>query len=733
MSARSATNHTPLTRSYRCAVACQACRQRKVRCSLAVTGKPCIGCTQDRAECIVVPKQRRKTKRTHLQANRHCDPRSMRGSDARNQIPSDHESNPSIDSSTLHIELQIEPDDADQIPRQFYPALESDSREGGVCSEVDIETSSLEQSQEARITTIRTEDEEGDFDNEERSGFEIATAAFGQCQRNGQIPFYSGDQTGPAYTLDICSPERPLPTHFLIPSHARSSLSDADRSYLKAKGVLTLPKTKSCESLLRAYLRHVHPIVPVIEVDHILEYQHNGRLHDYNLLLLWSIFSAAVNFVSPEVYQQEGYTSRKEMKASMYSRAKCMYTISEGTDKIILIQSSLLMGFWISERDEYLQPWSWTGAAINLCQMLGLHRNPDSSKFNCVVTDRQRCLWRRLWWSSFYRDRWLGMSFGRPLRINLVDCDVPTPTAADLLIDVVGIPESTSAGFLPNDLPKLASYWVTLIELSKQLGAVIAMNYQSQKPKPTIQQFESVEAEILQCTLPVQYDFGLNSFARFHSFHVHLHYQALLICLYRPYEAESPAGLDAVEQEDWQHRMRLKASNAASQISGIFNALAEDGLLLFAGPMTPKLLAAAMQTHMQLYKSADPLTKRIRLHKLEMCMLIMEELQKIYTVASIYRGIFLKALQQICPSYQSKITAADQTANSVPESNSNNKKHTISETAPSQLAAEPFDNTNNCTPSVKALEQDAEFVGDFMDSLMDETSIFSFGGFWNTM
>lgn len=110
-----------------------------------------------------------------------------------------------------------------------------------------------------------------------------------------KLIYYIGSQTGPAYTLDICSPEKPLSTHFLIPSRARSPLSNADRSYLEAKGVLTLPKAKSCESLLRAYLHHVHPIMPVIEVDHILEYQHNGRLHEYNILLLWSIFSAAVN------------------------------------------------------------------------------------------------------------------------------------------------------------------------------------------------------------------------------------------------------------------------------------------------------------------------------------------------------------------------------------------------------------------------------------------------------
>ncbi|KAJ5998702.1 hypothetical protein N7451_006512 [Penicillium sp. IBT 35674x] len=41
------------TRRYRSAVACQACRQRKVRCSWSITGVPCAGCAQDGSQCIV--------------------------------------------------------------------------------------------------------------------------------------------------------------------------------------------------------------------------------------------------------------------------------------------------------------------------------------------------------------------------------------------------------------------------------------------------------------------------------------------------------------------------------------------------------------------------------------------------------------------------------------------------------------------------------------------------------
>jgi hypothetical protein len=61
-----------------------------------------------------------------------------------------------------------------------------------VCNEVDVDTPSLEQSQKARATTVRNEDE-GDIENEEQNGVEIVTAAFGQSRGNGQVPFYSGE------------------------------------------------------------------------------------------------------------------------------------------------------------------------------------------------------------------------------------------------------------------------------------------------------------------------------------------------------------------------------------------------------------------------------------------------------------------------------------------------------------------------------------------------------------
>lgn len=145
-----------------------------------------------------------------------------------------------------------------------------------------------------------------------------------------------------------------------------------------------------------------------------------------------------------------------------------------------------------------------------------------------------------------------------------------------------------------------------LIEFSKHLGTIINMDYPTIRTTPIIHQFETLEREILNYQLPDQYELGLTNLARFHSFHVQLHYQwvqvafrcfktiflltvlnrALLIALYCSYGSETQIGLDAARQGTWQRRMRLKAGDAASQTNDILDRLAEENLLRFAGPMS---------------------------------------------------------------------------------------------------------------------------------------------------
>lgn len=202
-----------------------------------------------------------------------------------------------------------------------------------------------------------------------------------------------------------------------------------------------------------------------------------------------------------------------------------MYDNGNETDKVVLLQSALLMGFWHSERDSHTQPWYWTGVAISLCQILGLHRDPDSFKFNSSFPAYRRHLWRRLWWTCFFRDRWLSLTLGRPLRINLNDCDTPMPSVTDVLSDLDEIPSSIVDEYIPDDLSQLAEYWVILVQLSKLLGDVLTLGYQPYGPSPKRQQVEGLEADILRLQIPARCPKEDNKFAVFYLYHLQLHYQ----------------------------------------------------------------------------------------------------------------------------------------------------------------------------------------------------------------
>ncbi|KAK2774716.1 hypothetical protein FQN53_003523 [Emmonsiellopsis sp. PD_33] len=659
------------TRRYRSAVACHKCRRRKVRCSVTVTGVPCTSCAQDGSQCIIS----QGAGRMPFQ-NRPVAPYPPLPQDLEVVGSSDRPITPSASS-------------VDVLPSRLSPNARH--RESSQRLEMSDDASS---SRDQNLV-------------EERTGAEIATAAFGQSTKAGNMPFYTGESPGVSVVLDLYSDaQHPVPRHFLIPSKP-VSLSTQDREYMQQKGVFLLPGSETCNALIRAYFLHVHPIMPVVDVTAVLQLHSGAQTNECNLLLLWSIFFVAVNFIPTEIWRREGYSSRKKMKEAVYSRAKCMYDNSGETDKIVLLQSSLLLGFHHPERDAFSQPWYWTGVAISLCQIIGLHRPPDLSRFDLSLDDERRRFWRRLWWCCFFRDRWLSLTLGRPLRINLEDCDMAMPVAADMLSDVARLPESTSAAYIPSELPQLAEYWVLLIQLSKLLGEVLALSYRPSS-SPTLQQVEALEAEILLFRIPPIYGTHQTKVTAFSLYHLQLHYQAFLITFYRPFITKAPENLPLAHQEVWQNQIRNKIDVAALQTNVILDSMTRENLLGFAAPMTPSLLVPAMHTHLLNCKSADILSRRLGLNKLDFCMAILGELQNAHTSASIYRGIFLEAIRQLFPDYNSQAP--------LPESDAFESSSSM-----------PPDAQSGGSPPGMTVSDDV------INALMDDVSIFNFWESLNQM
>ncbi|KAJ6008619.1 hypothetical protein N7522_003635 [Penicillium canescens] len=653
------------TRRYRSAAACQNCRQRKVRCSVTVTGVPCIGCTQDGRECHLPAKgQTMREKQARRAASAVSSPVNTRPAGMVSQ------SSTSVDAFP----------GASQVQNFIRPP----------------------------VAVARSVSHPPDYPHrrdEEQTGVEIATKVLGGNNKNGQAPFYTGDSPGFGGVFDICSsPRQPVQRHILLTSKTSTKLSPEDKEYLQYKGVFNLPREKTYNELLQAYFHHVHPLTPVVDATTLPQLYPSGDNQQHNLLLIWSICFVAANYISADTWRLEGFSSRKDMKDSMYSRAKCLHYIGGETDHTVLLQSALLLGFYHSEADTHTQPWYWLGVAISLCQSIGLHRFSSAVCATSPIPEQQQRLWRRLWWTCVFRDRWLSLTMGRPLRINMNDCNTMMPSADDMLSDFVELPGSTA--FIPRDLPQLADYWVTMIQLTQLLGDTLTLSYQPFGPSPSFQQVEELERKIMLFQLPNNHDTGSSPFATFYLYHLELHYQAFLVTFYRPFITKTPEGLPIPRQNSWQIHVRNSIDTAALQTNAVLDSLVREKLLDFSGPMTPPLLVPAMHVHLLNCKSPGPLSRRLGLNKLELCMMVLEQMQHTHPSSSLFRGIFLAAIHHIFPSYVAQST--------IPELAS-------SESSP------PQDISVNDPMAGITIGEDA------IDALMDEVSIFNFWESLNSM
>ncbi|KAL2785391.1 hypothetical protein BJX66DRAFT_347531 [Aspergillus keveii] len=196
------------------------------------------------------------------------------------------------------------------------------------------------------------------------------------------------------------------------PTSDTAVLSSADRQLLKDQGALTLPPERIQEELIATFMEFGHVWTPVIDPAWL---DTSTPSH----LLLQSIFFAASRLTA----QPNQYVST----ADFYRRAKLLFFFGNERNPLISIVSAILLHWYNPVGPETVSTDTsgfWLRTAESIAFQIGLHKEP-------AVTDPQRGLRRRIWWTLVLRDCIISAGVGRPRTINLSDSDVQPPSLDD--------------------------------------------------------------------------------------------------------------------------------------------------------------------------------------------------------------------------------------------------------------------------------------------------------------
>lgn len=303
-----------------------------------------------------------------------------------------------------------------------------------------------------------------------------------------------------------------------------------DFEYLKMKGAFLLPARELCDDIVKAFFDKIHPTLPVINKTKFMR-QYNDPTNSPSLLLLQSILVAGSKVCrNPSLFDMNG--SSQLATLTFYKRAKALFDTQYETDRIAAIEATLLLGLWNDEPQAALgNVFFWIRMAIIIAQGIGLHREIKDSLIPLV--DRRHL--RRLWWALFARDRTCATALGRPVIINLDDCDVSMLTLDDFIEDEPDRPS-------PYEVDKTeALFFIHSVKLSEIMGLVLQQQFSidAEVSRKMNRAVDATQCDLAMATwinsLPPELKYSIRD-RRVHRFlpaYLHLNYYTVLCLLHR--------------------------------------------------------------------------------------------------------------------------------------------------------------------------------------------------------
>jgi hypothetical protein len=409
--------------------ACQRCSQRKVQCDGTKGGLPCSRCRVDNAsDCHFLPSRRG----TYPRKKASSAPAPVEALDGLTTLspPSvNNENTRGLTASPIHIEGSHV-----NTPASSEPALvtwnSTDATTASAASETN--NASLRSNSLAAMFEDFL-DGQGSYQDGIMGKRGIIfmgdlsplTFALEELQR-GQIQNPSLHDASSHITTQEPRKDEGLadPQQSTHPAH----MAAADITYLEAKGAFDFPKGEVSDDLVAAFLDTFCSLYSIVDRA-IFEQLYKQQKVPW--ILLHAVCFIGTTFCDQNVIYRAGYKSRLHARRLFYEKVKILFDLGYETDKIVLLQTVLLLTFWGPQMKSYWNPCSWIGFGVTIAESLGIYKSTTSANLRAA----DRSLLRRLWWTLATRDAYCAALLGRPFRINMARCDTQMLSLNDFSSD----------------------------------------------------------------------------------------------------------------------------------------------------------------------------------------------------------------------------------------------------------------------------------------------------------
>ncbi|KAL3417126.1 fungal specific transcription factor domain-containing protein [Phlyctema vagabunda] len=579
-------------RRHRKGRACWTCHSRRIRCDAATLGVPCTNCTAFAADCFIPARKKKRRageprvegteakRRPSLSRNHPSHRSDVRDAASRNTSTSRQDS----------ASLEVTPREPSQDPLELYAQLiqpdlsEAPIREGG------------------RVAYVS-----------EQTG----------------ISLLMQDHDSPANS-DIV--HYPLPESFKVAVPNPSHLDELEISILQRQGALSLPPKELCDELIESYFIWIAPLVPVINRSDFMR-RYNDPNNQPSLLLLHAIFLAGSR-VCTTVQLMDSNGSPISAATLFYRRVKALYDAGYEQDRVTLVQTLILMGWYWEESGKVTKNvFYWVGLAITLAQGFGMHRNADQSR----LSNLDKKLWKRIWWTLFTRDRSVAVAMGRPVYINLEETDVPMLSEDDFVED-----DHDNETFPPD--PIHVQFFLQYIKVCQIMDLILIQHYSitsrtRRHHALALTQCDMSLADWLEeCPEFIRWD---PARYEFWSALLHCFYHTASCLLHRAHlPAPPPPGAqdDPLGCEPWPRRN--PAFHSACEITAVIECMIIHNELCNTPPFMVYSLMSTLLVHIYEMHTAAPETYVSLQKRLWVCMHALRKISNVWLVAKMAHKLF---------------------------------------------------------------------------------------------